>query len=171
MGRSNFDDVNRLVDPLAQYNFDLLIPQVPGVLNYDARNFKTRVMTTSIPGRTIEPIQVDLHGVSKKFAGRVQYTMSLPFELIELRDMESRRILSEWHRFCRNNSSLGAYEREYATTADLLLNDDHDKVVEVTRLTRVWLESYDDAGVDGSASAAVTVSGTLSYMSWDRFVP
>lgn len=163
MGRTTWQEVDRLPDPLAQYNFDLVIPNVPGVDGIYARDFKTKIMSTVIPGRTIEPIQIDLKGVTKEFAGRVQYPRVMPFELVETRDLASRKVLLGWHKFTRNDSSLGAYANDYMTTAELLLYDDMDNIVRTIRLKRAWLESFDDAAVDGGSSAAVTISGTLKY--------
>lgn len=163
MSRTKFDDVVALPDPLLQFNFDLIIPQIPGANNYDVRTFKTKIMTTSIPGRTIEPVEIALHGSTIDTAGRVQYTRTLAFEMLETRDMSSRDALMAWHRLTRNDSSLGEYYANYTTTVDLRLYDDKDRIVRIIRLYNCWLESFDDAGLDGSASASVTISGTLRY--------
>lgn len=163
MARTSFSDVLGLIDPLLQFNFDLIIPNMPGTSGYDARVFKTKIMTTSIPGRTIEPVEIALHGATLDTAGRVQYTRTLAFEMLETRDLSSRTALQQWHRFCRDDSSLGAYHTEYATTAELRLHDDKDNVIKVIRLYKCWLESFDDASLDGSASASVTISGSLRY--------
>lgn len=163
MARTKFADTLGLLDPLLQFNFDLIIPNMPGTQGYNARTFKTKIMTTSIPGRTIEPVEIALHGAAYDTAGRTVYTRTLPFEILETRDLASRDALMQWHRFCRNDSSLGAYYSEYATTVELRLNDDKDNVVRIIRLYKCWLESFDDASLDGSASAAVTVTGSLRY--------
>ena len=167
MPRTPFQDVNALKDPLLQFNFELILPNVPGVSGYNAREFRTKIMSTAIPGRQIEAVVSDLHGVTRETAGRVQYSRSLPFEMQETRDMESRRVLSGWHRYARNDSSLGAYYSEYSTTAEIHMFDDHDRVVNRTRLYGCWLESFDDSAVDGSSSAAVTISGTLKFFRWE----
>lgn len=163
MSRTSFADVLGLVDPLLQFNFDLIIPNMPGTSGYNARAFKSKIMTTSIPGRTIEPVEVALHGAAYDVAGRAVYTRSLPFEMLETRDLASRTALSQWHRFTRDDSSLGGFHAEYATTVELQLNDDKDNVIKIIRLYKCWLESFDDSSLDGSASASVTISGTLRY--------
>jgi hypothetical protein len=166
MPRSNFADGIGLVDPLLQFNFDLIIPNMPGTSGYDAREFKTKIMTTSIPGRAIEPVEIALHGSTYDTAGRVQYTRTLPFEMLETRDLKSRKALLEWHRFTRDDSSLGAYYKEYATTVDLRINDDKDNVSRIIRLYKCWLESFEDVSLDGGASAAAQVSGSLRYATY-----
>lgn len=160
-------DVAALVDPLLQFNFSLFIPVVPGVSGFDARSFKTKIMTTSAPGRQIEPVEVSLHGVVKEFAGRTQYTRTIPFEMLETRDMQARNVLREWHRFIRNDASTGAYSSEYSTTVSLIQYDDKGNQVSKTNYRNCWLESFDEASLDGSASGAVTISGTLKYFTWD----
>lgn len=167
MSRTKLIDVGGLPDPLMQYNFDLFVPNVPGVTGFDARDFKTRVLTTSIPGRTIEPVEVSLHGVTIDYAGRVQYQRTLAFEMLETRNMKARDVLMAWHKFTRDNSSQGSYHAEYSTSADLRLYDDKDNIVRTIRLQNAWLESFDDSGLDGASSAAVQVSGSLRYFYYD----
>ena len=117
MARTKLDDVIGLPDPLLQYNFDLVIANIPG--GADIANFKTKIMTSAIPGMTIEPVVVDLHGFTIEYAGRKQYTRTLPFEILELRDMKSRDALRDWHDMTRDDSSLGAYFDEYTTEVNL----------------------------------------------------
>lgn len=163
MPRTTILQVSGLEDPLAQYNCDLMIPTVPGAGAHDATSFKTKIMTSALPGRTIEPIPIELHGVSIEFAGRVQYNRTLPFELLEVRDMKSRDTLLQWHNYCRNNSSLGTYHQEYATTVFIEAYDEKGNMLRQIRLNKTWLESFDDSTFDGSASTPITVSGTLRY--------
>ena len=166
MVRTIKSDVAALTDPLLQFNYDLFIPVVPGVADYNARNFKTRIMTTASPGRQIEPVEVALHGVTKETAGRSQYARTLPFELLETRDMQARNVLREWHRYTRDDASVGAFESEYATTVELFQYNDKGEEVMHTFLEKAWLESFDDSSLDGSSSATVNVSATLKYFVW-----
>lgn len=166
MPRTDFEDVDALLDPLLMYNWDLVIPQVPGVQGHNAKNFKSRIMTTSLPGRIIESVVQDLKGVTRETAGRVQYTRSLPFELMETRDLIARDTLAGWSRYARNDSGLGTYYSEYSTMVNLLLFDDHDQVIRNIALHRCWIEMFDDSPLDGSASAAVNLNGVLKYFRW-----
>ena len=162
MARTKLDDVIGLPDPLMQYNFDLVISNIPG--GADTTEFKTKIMTTSIPGMTIEPVSVELHGFTIEYAGRKQYTRTLAFEMLELRDMKSRDALRGWHDLTRDDNSLGAYFDEYTTEVDLQLYDSKDSIVRTIRLHNCWLESFDDAGLDGAGSTQVQVPGTLKYL-------
>jgi len=163
MPRTKLEDVNQLTDPLYQYNFDLVIANVPGVSGADVRSLRTKIQTTSIPGIETEVVDVALHGVTKRYAGRKTYAGSLEFEMLELRDMSSRNTLRGWHDFTRNHSGQGAYSDEYMTTVDIVLYDDKDAEVKTIRLFNCWLSAFADASVDGSSSEAVTVGGTLTY--------
>ena len=162
MPRTGLDDVAGLADPLMQYNFDMVVSNMPG--GGDTTAFKHKIMTTSIPGITIEPVTVDLHGVSIEYAGRKQYPRTLAFEILELRDMSARDALRGWHDLTRDDNSLGEYYEVYTTDVDLQLYDSKNNLVRTIRLIDCWLESFDDAGVDGSASTPVTVTGNLRYL-------
>ena len=166
MPRTNHEQVDALLDPLTEYNWDLIIPLVPGVQGFDASDFKTRIMSTELPGRTIEPIPQLLHGVNRNTAGMVRYTQQMNFTLMETRDLRARDVLQGWHRYCRNDSSLGTYYNEYTTTVVLRLFDDHDKAIRDVNLHRCWLESFQDVSLDGGSNSAVIIQGQLNYFRW-----
>jgi len=167
MPRTNHLEVTGLGDPLLSSHFDMLIPQVPGVDGYDAQNFKTRIMSTSIPGRTIEPVLIDLHGVSKEVAGRMQYSRIMPFEVMETRDLRARDVLLGWHTYIRDNNSNGAHYEEYTTQVQIQLYNAHDDLIRTIRLNEAWLESFDDSQLDGGSSQQVQISGTIKYFTYD----
>ena len=162
MPRTSLENVQGLPDPLMQYNYDMVVLNMPG--GGDTEIFKHKIMTSQIPGRTIEPVVVELHGVTIEYAGRVQYARTLAFEILECRDMKSRDALRDWHELTRDDNSLGEYFENYTAEVDLQLYDSKDTLVRTVKLHGCWLESFDDAGVDGSASTPVTISGTLKYV-------
>ena len=166
MGKSKLNDNAGLADVQMAYDFDLIIPNVPGIVT-DINDLKARIQTTAIPGRSIDKHQLILHGSTTEHAGMTQYTRTLPFQMVETRDANAYRFFNAWHRFTRDDSSLGAYHEEYKTEIELYLYDAKDKVSQAFRLYGCWLESFDDASLDGGSTAAVEVSGTLSYDRWE----
>ena len=56
MPKTSLTDIRGLVDPLFGYAFDLIIPNVPGGGN--ARDLSIKVMTTSIPGVSLDDVTV-----------------------------------------------------------------------------------------------------------------
>lgn len=162
MSRTSLQDVRSLPDPLQQYNWDLFIPIMPGTPN--SRAFTIKAMTTSIPGAMIEKVEVPLHGVQVNYAGRAQYSHSLQITLLETRDVGTRDMLRRWQRIARDwTTNTGTYKDIYSTTVEMVLYDDIPTEVKRIKLIGCFVETLDDAQVDGSASAAVNIGCTLSY--------
>jgi hypothetical protein len=162
MARTSLQDVRSLADPQLQYNWDVFIPVMPGTSN--SRSFTYKAMTTSIPGAMLEKVAVDLHGVSLQYAGRANYSHSLPITLLETTDIGTRDMLIRWQKIARNwNTNTGTSKDVYSTTVELVLYNDIPIETRRIKLIGCFVESVDDASVDGSASAAVQVSCTLSY--------
>jgi hypothetical protein len=162
MGRTSLQDVRSLPDALQQWNWDLIIPAMPGTAN--SRAFTIKAMTTSIPGAQLEPTTIDLHGVTIKQAGRVKYTNTLPVTLLETRDMSTRLMIRNWQKMARDlATNSGSYKSVYATTIEMVLYDDVPQVVQRLRLVGAWPESLDDTSVDSGQAGAVQFNVTFSY--------
>ena len=61
MARTSYSDMSGLPDPLLSYNFDLVIPNIPGGGNTKALTIKCQ--STSLPGKSLEDVTVTAHGV------------------------------------------------------------------------------------------------------------
>lgn len=163
MARSSYAENRSLPDPLFSYNFDLVIPNVPG--GGDGRMLKLKCMSTSIPGVSLDDVEVTLHGATSMYAGREIYTHTLQATFLETRDLSTRDALNGWIAFARSaRTNTGTYKVQYATDADLLLYDDTgSNVIRTIRMEGFYCKAMDDAAVDGSSSTAVTIGATFSY--------
>lgn len=162
MSRTSLQDVRSLPDPLQQYNWDLIVPIMPGTPN--SRAFTFKAMTTSIPGALTEKVLVPLHGIELGYQGRTNFSHTLAITLLETRDVGTRDMLRRWQRIGRDwTTNTGTYKEVYSTTVELILYDDLPSEVKRIKLIGVFPENIDDAGLDGSASAAVNISCTLHY--------
>lgn len=160
--RTSLQDVRSLPDPLQAYNWDLIIPVMPGTSNTKAFTFKAQ--STSIPGFLLEQVPVALHGVELRFAGRANYSHSFPVTLIETRDVGTRNMLRRWQKIARDwQTNTGTYKSVYSTTVQLVLYDDIPTEVMSINLIGCWPETVDDSQIDNANSAVVMTQVTLSY--------
>jgi len=162
MPRTSLQQVQSLADPLQQYNWDIIIPNMPGTA--DSRTFTYKAQTSSIPGSLLESVPVALHGVELRFAGRRNFSHSLPVTLLETRDAGTRDMMMNWHELARswiNNS--GAYKQQYGVPIQMVLYDDLPQEIKQLTLIGGWPENVDDSSVDNSQSGAVMMSVTFSY--------
>ena len=162
MARTAYTDVRSLPDPLLSYNFDLIIPNIPG--GGDTKRLTIKCQSSSIPGTSVEDVTVSLHGVDLKFAGRQMWSHTLTTTYVETRDMSTRFAIKRWIEFCRNTRlNSGNYKANYATLADLVLYDDVGNVIRTTRMEGFFPQTMDDAAVDGTSSTVVTIGVTFAY--------
>src|SRR3972149_2348875 len=121
--RSSLTDARSLPDVFQVWNFDLYVPSMPG--GGDSRSLAAKVQTTSVPGVTIEPVVVPLHGVEVVYAGREVFAHTLECTAVEMRDMATRNAIRRWMNFARSQrSNSGSFKTEYAVTVELVLYDD-----------------------------------------------
>ena len=169
MARTSLADVRTLPDAFQQYNWDLIIPTMPGTPN--SKPFTFKAMTTSIPGSLLEKVPVNFHGVEVGYAGRENYSHSLAITLLETADIGTRDMIRRWQKVARNNrSNTGSFKDTYATTVELVLYDDLPTERKRIRLIGCFPESLDDASLDGGSSGIVQVSCTLHYDEIDELL-
>lgn len=161
MARTSLADARSLPDPLLTYNWDIIVPIMPGTSN--TRSFTFKALSTSIPGKMLEQVPVNLGPAELRYAGRENNSHSWACTIHETRDVGTRDMLRRWQSLARNNiANTGTYKAIYAVTADLVLYDDIPSEVRRITMLGLWPETIDDSQLD-RASGAVQVSVTFSY--------
>ena len=160
--RSSLLESQSLPDVFQCWNFDLYVPSMPG--GGDSRQLETKIQTTSVPGVTIEPVIVPLHGNEVVYAGREVFAHTLECTALETRDMGTRNAIRRWMNFARSQrNNSGSYKTEYAVTVELVLYDDVPSPIQSIFLVNGWPSAIADLALDGSFSTAGSYSFTLSY--------
>jgi len=166
MSRTSLADISSLPDPLLGYNFDMLIPNIPGGGNTRALTLKC--MQTNIPGQQIDQILIQLHGAETVSAGRQTFTHTLAVTYLETRDMTTRDAIRQWMDFTRNvRTNSGNFKSSYATDAKILMYDDAGTTVRTINIRSMWPQEMPDVALDGATSTAVNIAVTFQYDSWD----
>lgn len=161
MSRTSLLDVRSLKDPLLTYNWDVIIPILPGTS--DSRPMTYKAMSATIPGRTLEQVAVNLGAVEVRYAGRENNSHSWAVTFHETRDVGTRQALLRWQAIARNNRlNSGTYKSIYSATVQLVLYDDIPSEVRRIVMLGVWPETVDESSLD-RASGAVSTSVTFSY--------
>ncbi len=166
MGRSSLNDVLSLADPATQWNFDLLLPTIPG--SSDTRDLTFKCMTTDMPGTSIEPVEVPLHGVTIQRAGRRVFTHTLNATFMETVDYATREKFRRWFESMRSwKNNTGTASAAYRVSAQVVVYNDLPQVVRTCNITGLWPESMADVPLDGGSSALVTLQIGFRYDFWD----
>lgn len=159
----------RKTSPLRQYNYEFIIPTWPGGGNGDM--LRIPVLTASLGGFSIEPIETSIAGIVEKFAGRGMYPRTLNIEWRETNALDVWSALYEWRELMFNSETgvqaVDNGDAGYRTTALLkLYNEGKDEIASV-KYEGVFPEDVADSPLSGETSDIVRVSATFSY---DRLI-
>jgi len=162
MARTGLEEVVSLTDPLQSWNYDFIVPNLPG--GGDGRGLMIKAQTIALPGSQVEQLMVPLHGAEINYAGRRIWTRTFEATFLETRDTSSRDAINRWQDLARNvRLNEGTFKSEYATTGDMVLYDDAGNIVRTIRLFGLFPTNLADVTMDGSAGTAVSISVTFSY--------
>lgn len=165
MGRSSLQNVMSLQDPAQSWNFDLFLPSIPG--SSDTRDLTFKCMTTDLPGAGLEPVEVALHGVTLKFAGRAIYTHTLNAVFLEMSDWGTRQKFVNWRESIRSwQQNTGSIAAAYKTSAQIVVYNDVPQVMRTVNITGLWPETIGDVPLNGGESATVSLTITFQYDFW-----
>ncbi len=168
MARVGLADVNSLPDPILQYQAEWYIPTIPG--SGDGKGLKIRCRSFPMPGEQKDEVEVTLHGVTLKYAGRTTYSHDAQLTFIETRDIYVMTRLKGWLAYSRDIlNTAGTYKTQYSATSFMYLYDDAENVIATLKLYNSFLKSMDDVSTDGSSSTPLEVNATLSY-DWTQLI-
>lgn len=123
MARTHLSEMLLVADPLQTWNWDIIIPNVPGGAAPRAITYKA--ISTEVPASSMEQVPLNAHGVKLNFAGRRTWSGTWTVEMFETRTEGTRDALFRWLEFARSwEQNSGNYKENYAVTAELILYDD-----------------------------------------------
>ena len=159
--RPGLQEVQSVQDPLMQWNWNILIPTIPGT--GDTRDISYKAISTSIPSSSLEQVPLESHGIKLNFAGRRTWTGTWNVTMIETRTASTRDMLIKWMELARswvNNS--GSYKSRYGVMAELQLFDDIPTLVRSIVMVGMFPLEIGEATLDQS-SGIVQYSVNFSY--------
>lgn len=164
--RTSLFDVQSLRDAAQNWNFDWFLPTIPG--SSDTRDLTIKCQSTDMPGRTIEEVDIALHGVNLKQAARLTFTHTQAATFLETVDWETRNKFLRWSEATqswKNNS--GSVSAVYKVQGAVAVYDMAPTLTKQCFLYGQWLREMQDVPLDGSASAVVMVTANFSFDFWD----
>lgn len=161
MPRTHLQEVLSTQDPLQTWNWDLIIPFIPGVPG--TRGLTYKAVSTQIPNSAVEQVGLEAHGVKLNFAGKRIWSQQWECTFFESRDASTRDNFVRWHEFMRSwKNNSGSYKSEYALTAALQLYDDRPLVVRNFEMVNLFPLEVTQTNLD-QASEIVRYSVNFSY--------
>lgn len=171
-----------LPDVLMMDRFRLDFSSVPSGGQTNALDLAIRCQQCVIPGRQIEPIEVNLNGHTVHYRGRGRYPGIMMVSYVEFRDMAATRMLRGWqeavvgtdtgdglsknaNNVVSTTSVLGA---GYARNARLAIHNENGTEAASFTIVNCWPTDVQDVQLDGMTSQAVLLNATFQY---DYIIP
>ena len=170
MAKVSLTEIQSLPDPLTSDLYEFVIGRVPGGSG-DSNVLRIQCQQVTVPSKTIEPVNVDLHSNTVVFAGRMTFSHDLSITFVENRKMDIFNILNGWAEFVRNKQTqLGNFKADYSTTAELYVYDQAGNVVNTFKFYGLWINTIPEYQFDSSAANLITAAATFQYDYWSSSV-
>jgi hypothetical protein len=158
------DEVNKQKDVMDTVHFALRFGNIPG-FSGDSSPMTILCQTASIPGLTIEPVEVGLHGHTVRFRGRKTFSGTMSIGFVETASYEIQRRLRAWNEYCvgTNTSSSGGYKDQYAITAELEVYDVTQKIADRLSIFGVWPSDVPEVQLDGQSAQAMLINPSFTF--------
>lgn len=162
MARTSHADVMSLPDAAQTWNFDLFIPNIPGGIS--GRDLTIKCKSSAIPGSSIEPIPIELHGVKKQEGGRATYQHTFTAMFLETVDYKTMSDFRRWRDLIRSwKRNKGALSSEYKVNLEIDLYDNAGNITNTQMIVGAWPQDIQEVQLNGAESQAVEISITFSF--------
>ena len=167
MPRPHIDQIRVLPDfpTMYQWNFRLSDPP-KGVQNSDVDELNKRCLSSEIPKKTGQSIDIQVRGHHTKQPGIYDSTHTITVTFVETIDNYVANFLRSWRELCWEKKT-GVQQSRADCTGTVVLEqlNRQDTGIWTYTLYGCWLEDYDPTGGtwDGTASEVLRPSLTLSY--------
>ena len=163
MARTSHADIMGLPDAAQTWNFDLIFPRIPGS-SIRADTLKFKVKTTSIPGSSVEPVKIELHGVAKQEAGRATYEHTFNCMFMETIDYQTYLAFRQWRDYMRSwKRTSGTNSQAYKVSLELDLYDNAGETMQTVKLVGAFPTTMTEINLDGAQSAVIDISMGFSF--------
>lgn len=137
MARTSLQDIQSTQDPLLAYNFDIILPPLPG--GGSNRQLTIRCQSTTIPESQLEQTSVEAHGIKLNFAGRRTWTGTWSATFFETRTNSTRDAIVAWQELARSwIGNAGTYKSVYSIPVEIVLYDDLPQVIRRIKMVGVF---------------------------------
>lgn len=163
MARTSMSDVLQLADAAQGWNFDLFIPGIPGSSS-NAKQLTIKCKASEIPGFSLDPVDISLHGVKKQEAGRAIYQHTFNCTFMETIDYQTYLDFRNWRRYTRDwKGNTGTNSSQYKVNLELDLYDNAGNIGQTIIIAGAWPQDVTNVQLDGSQSSVVDFQVTFSF--------
>lgn len=157
------NEINEQTDVMDSQHFRLLFGNIPG--SEDSRPLTILCQTAVIPGVTVEPVEVSLHGHTVRFRGKQTFSGTFSVGFVEVSSYEIMSRLRKWKEFTvgTNSATSQGFKNRYSVTAELEVMDITGVVADRLKIFGVWPSEVPEVQLDGQSSQAMLVQPTFTF--------
>jgi hypothetical protein len=153
MARTALSDVQAIPDPALVWNFDLLLPAIPGSSNTSQLTY--RCMSTGLPGSQLMKVDVQLHGVHLVRRGARDWSHAFSSTFLEAVDWNTRNAFFNWMEAAQSwVNNTGSPSSTYLANGQIVLYTDAPAVAKTVQVIGMWPEQINDVTMDGAQGGA-----------------
>jgi hypothetical protein len=164
-------------DAVGTFRFTFFVT-IPTGLNTigTTRDLHLRCQTVDLPGRTIETMDVALHGQPQRhFRGRGTFQGMMAINFIETMDGLVHKTLHQWmEKVVGSTSGNGNISGNYATNAVINVLDPQGNPFQQCTVFKMWPTTIPDINLDGSNGTQpylIQSQWAYDYVSWAQPSP
>ena len=163
MSHVTLDEINEQTDAMDSEHFQMLFGSIPG--SSDTRPLSINCQTAVIPGITVEPIEVALHGHTVRFRGKQTFSGTFSIGFVENSAYEIQRRLRAWKESVvgTNTATSQGYKNQYAVTCELQVFDTTGVVADQLKIFGVFPSEVPEVQLDGQSSQVMLIQPTFSF--------
>ena len=164
MSRSGLRNRHAVPDAAQSWNFDLFFTSIPGAS--DTMQLSYRCKSATLPGISIDAVEIALGGMKKIEAGQQSYSEhQFDAVFMEVIDFSTRDVFENWIRNTRNwRGNTGMNSNQYKTTAEIHVYDFVPNVTKRYKIIGMWAQNLTDYALDGtSANTALDLTVTFKF--------
>jgi hypothetical protein len=167
-GKVTLEDVTTLQDPLTSSLYELAFTKLPtGVPEPYGMTagslLRIACQSCTLPGKTIEPVDLNLHAHMLHFAGKVTFTGDMTITFVENRYMSVYNYLYDWISYIKTHKNqLGLYKEQYESRAMLRVFDQNQVTIGAFDIFGLWITTLPEITFD-SENQLITIPAGFKF--------
>lgn len=163
MPKVTLDEAYSLLDPMLNDNFELLFTDIPGD-NNDGAELRIKCLSASLPGASLNPVEVELFGHKLLFAGRKTFSHSMNIAYHEVYDGRTYKQLKSWAAVGRaTQTQTGGFHDDYMRSAIFTVFDQTGAEAAQWEIHRMFPTEISEYQFEGSGGQAIRQDATFAY--------
>ena len=163
----SIDQMRQMANAARAYMWELFIPNIPG--GGDSEFLRFHVRNVTMPGLTLEPIEINWQAHKIKEPGRAPFTQMFTFQIEESEEGKALDLLLDWRNLVLHpETGVGSPSEDIKTDIYLTLLKTTGEEVKKMKIVGCWPQEVADVTLDYMASETIKIDVSMSYDYWVR---